>query len=186
MKRSILALSLILILVLSLASCFGESVEQEYKALNELAANLPNPTTVSTRVTSPDSLIAEEGYYYRFTGNYYQHQSYTLNGFTPNGDGYDIPDKYFEIVESTISVEEFEALRLLPEFNFSSTALANGKVMGNSLTADITDAKAFFGKDLDGTDIKLTVYYNQTAINSIAINYTSENGNTVLITYMFQ
>lgn len=185
MKRSIIALSLILILVLSLSSCFGGNLQQEYKTLNELASNLTDVSSITIRTTSPDSHIASDSYSYRPDGTYF-YQSARLNGFTSNGDGYDIPDEYFEIDEKTLSVDEFDALDLVPTFNFSSTALANGVVHTGSLTADIINTTEFFGKELDVTNVQLTVYYNTTAINSITINYTSDIGNNVIITYTFQ
>ncbi len=185
MKRSIIALGLILVLVLSLSSCFGgNKVEEAYKTLNELVTKLDENYNLSTVITSPDGHVVTESY--TFHGENVLYRVERLNGFTSNGDGYEAPNEYKDVTERFLTPEEIAQLPAVPAFNFSSKSLSNGEVLEASLTADITNTTEFMGVKLDGKDIELTVFYNDSAISSIIINYTSNNGNNVVITYEFK
>lgn len=184
MKRSIIALGLIFVLVLSLSSCFGgNKVDQEYKTLNELTTKLNENYNLSTVITSPDGHVVTESYTFHDESVLYRVER--LNGFTSNGDGYEAPNEYMDVAERFLTSEEIANLPAVPAFNFSSKALANGEVHEVSLTADITNTTEFMGVKLDGNDFRLTVGYNDSEIYFIIINYTSNNGNYVEISYEF-
>lgn len=117
-----------------------------------------------------------------------------LNGLDINGnnaDSYVSTVSGHAVVEDGMIVEGNTAEQLPQEINYNGLSFkqaffANYTMTGAKFEADVKVPKGFTGdKDLECSNMHVSVLYNNTAISKIAITYVSEKGADVSITYLF-
>lgn len=188
MKRITLALLLTFALILSLASCVENEGNKDLEKLNELAASLDANYVLTISVESESGNEANKEYTVSTeNGTTAVHAKFeTINSFSVNGDDITAPDSYTTVTERNLTSEEVANGRFnLPAFNFSSSNLSNIVIVNGTLSAKVASIKNLMGTTLDASNIKLTVKYSNTAIQSIVINYTTSQNDTVTLSYTF-
>lgn len=185
MNRSIIAIGLILVMLLSFTSCtLGGTQDPYYQTLNELVKKLPESYTLVITVESGNGNIVTEKY--NVNGDSVQYKVERINAFTPNGDSYNVPDSYKTVEEKTLTPEEQKNHDYsIPNFKFVDSALGTPTISGGTLNASIISIKNFMGKDIDAEDAVLKVSYSPNSIGYISVSYTTGNGNRVTIKYAF-
>lgn len=182
MNRSIIAIGLILVMLLSFTSCGTQ--DPNYQTLNELVNKLPENYTLVVTVESDNGTTVTEKY--TVTGDSVQYKVERLNAFTPNGDSYNVPDSYKTVEEKVLTPEEQKNHNYsLPNFKFVDSALGTPTISGGTLNASIISIKNFMGKDIDAENAVLKVSYSPNSIGYISVSYTTGNGNRVTIKYTF-
>ena len=185
MNRSIIAIGLILVMLLSFTSCNLVGTEDpNYQTLNELVKKLPENYTLIITVESGNGNTVTEKY--NVTGESVQYKVERINAFTHSGDSYNVPDSYKTVEEKVLTPEEQKKHDYsIPNFKFIDSALEAPTKSGGTLNANIISIKNFMGKDIDGENAVLKVSYSPNKIGYISVSYTTENGNRVTIKYTF-
>ncbi len=192
MKRIIISLILVFSFIICLPACSLLSGNAEiYEKFNNFSSNV-NKYTIEIQVTSPNGNMVNETYQVIVEGttrtvNYLIEK---INTITVDGNNITVPEDYIDVTEGTAqeTVGSQDAYAL-PTFKFSDLALKNFERDTTSFpykfSADVISTKSFMGVDLDANDITLTGAYLVTNFSYITLSYTTENGNTVTVTYTY-
>lgn len=187
MKRIIIVLSVLLIALLCFSSC-NNNVETDptFIKLNELAQKEDNNYTLSITIegsnghtTKNTFTVTEEG------GNLSVYKkTETINKFDIVNGTVTYPDSYITEKEDYLTSAELKYRDYtLPSFNFSSNSIESYYEAYSSLNGRIKSIEALAGYDIDATDARVKVVYNDEAISSITITYVSAEGSNVTIEY---
>ena len=199
MKRIFSLCLVVLLLVLSLASCqMGDSNGSQpekniYSTLNEMVAK--NYSTVMLSIASTENGAT-------MTDNYtiMQLGDDTLVTYSCTRrsvfEGDVIPDSYYTTYTGSLVIRDgkivsqegqsvdvsFEALSL-KGLCFSGDVFSNVQNEAGKFTADIVDVDGFFGQSsFEISDASVSLTYG-TGLQTLVITYTAQNGATVVIDY---
>ncbi len=187
MKRIILVFLVIFSLVIALPSCEfeTETPNSEFEWLNTLCNRNYSSYTIDVTVESENGETINEHYDVEIIDGvkYVTYKVERLSGFEINGGEIALPGEYIKVTEGSFTTEDDQYA--LPTFNFSYKCLKSDVVVANTLKAKITSLSQFMGVDMDVTDAKVLATYSSSSVESVAISYVTESGNTVTVTYTY-
>lgn len=191
--KKIIVFALMLSIILCLPSC-GNTYSKEFDTLNRLSSDIEYVFyTIDIETTDENGLTVKEVYNVTNANGKIDatYRIERLNSFTVDGNNIYLPTDHINVTEGTLSESAAGSGLALPKFNFSASSLSVTSAVNygtySYLTANITSMYGFMGLDFSGSsNHTLIVNYGANQINSLTISYTTDNGNAVYLTYVFQ
>ncbi len=179
-----------------LAACNGGTA---YDKLNSLIAKTPSSVQLSVSVTLDGETLTGEYDTTATDGGYTVEYSYEkFNTFEETDGGYVVPDEIKSTFEGSIVVKDGKIVEqdgadadisfdqmTAAGLKFDAEYFKNEVSEDERFSADVTDPDAFLQGDVDCTAMKVEVRYNDEAIASLVISYTSSENAQVVIEYTF-
>ena len=114
------------------------------------------------------------------------------------GDVYDLPDDFKSLLSGTAVVENGATVKVegdevsLPEytelvgkFNYSESCFTDVTASDGRFSASVKSANDFLGVNSDAKNMKITVDYNEAAIEKITLTYDTESAKVTSV-YVFE
>lgn len=194
MKKKILILVIALVIALTcLAACddYTSSLQQIQSLLK-----VDYTEVVLSVVTTTNGVTLNGSYTLSFDGDVTTvvYDYYRLNELDKNGNN---ADSYLTRVQGVVTVQDGkivdgdESVDLPQEVNFGGISFkqaffTNVNTTAAKFDADVSNPQGFTGNNsLVCSDMHVMVMYSQTALSTIVLNYVSERGSDVKITYSF-
>ena len=194
MKRILIALFLILSIVICLPACDLFNTElpieenPDFAAFNAMFDKTFDNYTIIVTTTSANNDVLNNKYVVT-TENGVRSVAYvieTLNSFVIEGDKIIAPDSYKTVSAGTYDATTSASEKFnVPKFNFSYRCIANDIITPATFKADIFSLSGFMGLEESVTDAEFRLNYSKENVELIETTYVTENGSTVVISYVF-
>lgn len=189
MKNMFKALSLLLVLIVCLASCDTQSSYQTHlDTVNSLLEYYFPSYSITVTVESDNWHKITEKYTVRTEGyeRFVDYRVEKLNAFETTNSGIVAPEEYITVTEGTVSIVDVNNTDFsVPEFDFSKNSLKNINYSDGILKANIISLSSFMDMSDDGSQGTVEVSFDNETLNYILVCYTTTNGNFVVIQYTF-
>lgn len=198
MKKFMIIGTMALVGVFSFAGCTSKT-PTVYETLNELAQKEYSSIALNVSMTLNRQTLTGE---YRSTATENGYQIFfsyeQISTFEEKEGEIIIPDSFITTYSGTVEVSNGSVISQsgdsvdLPigqltaaglnfsESNFSEILQTEGR-----LTAKVEKSSAFLGRSVSASDMTIDICYNAEWLSSMIINYTSNGGATVILSYTF-
>ena len=199
MKRIFSLIMILAALAFAFTSCGSPEDEQPdiYSLLNNMVSE--NYSSLTVEITTNNSFGKLNSIYVVTNNEESQTISYTeqsLATFDSVDGKYVIPNDYknetsgsVEITKNGESITSPGGILLNgignPKFNFQSSYFSSVVNNDKSFKADVIKPSEFINKELDASDMTLSVKFDVNKLKSIVIEYTLSSGTTETVTYTF-
>lgn len=195
MKKSVLAIIMVLTMLLSFTSCIPKKYESLYDSLNKLCDVNYNKITVDVTSITSDGLLNAE---YVLTSNQVTYEIEKFNMLPTDGSFSDVPLDYKTTFSGTAEIENGQVVKLddapvtLPSydtlkgsFNFDEANFTDVITSDGQFDAKVVSPSSFMGATTDVTDMSVTIEYSESAFVKITLSYRTAHSKVTTV-YSFE
>ena len=202
MKRIISLILIILAVVFAFASCGGAQTQNKatvYEILNKIFTKDNSFVNIQVEtVTSGKSLASMYTVAKETSGEKITYSIEKLSTFEEVNGEYIVPESYKitlngevlvlngNVVEQSGDIADLDFTKTeIPNFKFNEGYFSNVQDNAGKFTADVINPSGFISTSISCSDMSVSVVYNESMISEIVLSYTSVEGSSVTIKYLF-